>query len=97
MQRLYRRPSEFTRKRIRAHDPGVPGSARARVKPEILAVTIRAGETERTSISSRTNGRSRSAVIARLELTEQQRKIVADVLREIESRCNSSSRLGSIT
>ena len=90
MQRLYEETeSEFTRKRIRAFMTRVPCQVcqGARLKPEILAVTIRTGETELNIHQfSELTIEAAAQFIARLDLTEQQRKIVADVLREIESR-----------
>src|SRR6266550_7181628 len=69
MQRLYEQTeSEFTRNRIRSFMTYEPCKVcnGARLKPEILAVTIK----------------DRHA----LELTTQQRAIVCDVVREIQSR-----------
>ncbi len=107
MQRLYEETeSEFTRHRIRAFMTRVPCHTcrGARLKPEILAVTIRAGganlppreETRIRELRSTTELNihqfceltidGAAKFIARLTLTEQQRKIAGDVLREIESR-----------
>src|SRR6516225_4012222 len=100
MQRLYEQTeSEFTRNRIRAfmtrETCKVCGGAR--LKPEILAVTIKA-----RSASEATAGKhggelnihqfSQQTVadalqfIGDLDVTEQQQTIVADVVREIRSR-----------
>ena len=100
MQRLYEQTeSEFTRNRIRAfmarETCKVCGGAR--LKPEILAVTIKA-----RSASEATAGKhggelnihqfSQQTVedalrfIGDLDLTEQQQTIVTDVVREIRSR-----------
>ena len=91
MQRLYQETeSEFTRNRIRAFMTRVPCHVcnGARLKPEILAVTIKDTEARELNIhefSELTIGAAASFV-SRLSLTEQQRTIVTDVLREIESR-----------
>ncbi|MDQ2919932.1 MAG: excinuclease ABC subunit UvrA, partial [Verrucomicrobiota bacterium] len=120
MQRLYEETeSEFTRNRIRAFMTRVPCQVckGARLKPEILAVTIRSEE-DRTAPRQETRpttdrrdvgrvsrpGAVRSSnelnihefseltvtaaeqFVRQLSLTEQQRFIVTDVLREIESR-----------
>ncbi len=109
MQRLYEETeSEFTRNRIRAFMTRVPCQTckGARLKPEILAVTLRGASfrsqaqdlPERASnlescstelnihqFSELTIDRA-AQFISGLALTEQQRRIVGDVLREIESR-----------
>ena len=91
MQRLYEETeSEFTRNRIRAFMTRVPCHTckGARLKPEILAVTI-ADETARElniHEFSELTIETAANFIARLALTEQQRKIVHEVVREIESR-----------
>jgi excinuclease ABC subunit A len=89
MQRLYEQTqSEFTRNRIRAFMTRerckVCGGAR--LKPEILGVTIR-GATELNihQFSEQTVEEALRFAKA-LELTAQQRVIVADVVREIQSR-----------
>ena len=112
MQRLYQETeSEFTRNRIRAFMTRVPCHTckGARLKPEILAVTIRSAcvslAEKRKPEACATTGTAEAALtelnihqfseltiedaakyIARLALTDQQRKIASDVLREIESR-----------
>jgi excinuclease ABC subunit A len=89
MQRLYEQTqSEFTRNRIRAFMTrelcNVCGGAR--LKPEILGATIR-GATE-LNIHQFSEQTVEGAVrfMKTLELTPQQRVIVADVVREIQSR-----------
>jgi len=89
MQRLYEQTeSEFTRNRIRAFMTREPCKVcgGARLKPEILAVTIR-GATE-LNIHQFSEQTIEEAVrfVGELELTGQQRVIVADVVREIQSR-----------
>jgi excinuclease ABC subunit A len=89
MQRLYEQTeSEFTRNRIRAFMIREPCKlcGGARLKPEILAVTIR-GATE-LNIHQFSEQTIEEAVrfVGTLELTGQQRLIVADVVREIQSR-----------
>ena len=101
MQRLYEETqSEFTRNRIRAFMRKVPCKVcgGARLKPEILAVTIK----DRPASAEATAGRharelnihqfseltveAAAAYIDNLELTAQQRTIVTEVVREIQSR-----------
>jgi excinuclease ABC subunit A len=89
MQRLYEQTeSEFTRNRIRAFMIREPCKlcGGARLKPEILAVTIR-GATE-LNIHQFSEQTIEEAVgfVGTLELTGQQQVIVADVVREIQSR-----------
>jgi excinuclease ABC subunit A len=89
MQRLYEQTeSEFTRNRIRAFMIREPCNlcGGARLKPEILAVTIR-GATE-LNIHQFSEQTIEEAVrfVGALELSGQQRVIVADVVREIQSR-----------
>ncbi|HSH39307.1 MAG TPA: excinuclease ABC subunit UvrA, partial [Chthoniobacterales bacterium] len=111
MRRLYEETeSELTRNRIRAFMSRVPCSTckGARLKPEILAVTICSrfpvGSTEEASNVASASPMGRrlqelnihefseltievaAAYIAGLTLTDQQRHIVIEVLREIESR-----------
>src|SRR6266498_2439779 len=89
MQRLYEQTqSEFTRNRIRAfmarEQCKVCGGAR--LKPEIIGVTIQgASELNIHQFSEQTVERAVRFIKA-LELTAQQRVIVADVVREIQSR-----------
>ncbi|MGE5209065.1 MAG: excinuclease ABC subunit UvrA, partial [Alphaproteobacteria bacterium] len=101
MQRLYEQTqSEFTRNRIRAFMTREPCKecGGARLKPQILAVTIK----ERPASVEATDGRqdrelnihqfSQQTVedalqfIGSLDLSEQQQTVVTDVVREIRSR-----------
>ena len=101
MQRLYEQTqSEFTRNRIRAfmaRDP-CKTCGGARLKPEILAVTIKDRPTSAEAAAGR-QGRelnihkfseqtteAAARYIDNLELTAAQKKVVADVVREIQSR-----------
>ena len=91
MERLYEETdSEFTRNRIRAFMTRVPCKvcSGARLKPEILAVTIKDETNRELNIHqfSELTTQAASEYIARLQLTKQQRIIVSDVLHEIESR-----------
>ena len=91
MQRLYEQTeSEFTRNRIRAFMTRVPCKIcnGARLKPEILAVTIknRAGTELNIHRFSEQTTEAAARFIRELELTGQQKKIVTDVVREIQSR-----------
>jgi excinuclease ABC subunit A len=107
MQRLYQETeSEFTRNRIRAFMTREPCKTcgGARLKPEILAVTIKSkwsrdalvadkaarGRADSSELNIHQFSEQTTAVAARyidnLELTAQQKKIVADVVREIQSR-----------
>ena len=105
MERLYEETeSEFTRNRIRAFMTRVPCQTchGARLKPEILAVTIKSGASfqlaEDRNLKSYATGElnihqfseltisAAAEYIRRLDLTDQQRHIVSDVVREIDSR-----------
>ncbi|MFN2476438.1 MAG: excinuclease ABC subunit UvrA [Chthoniobacterales bacterium] len=91
MQRLYEETeSEFTRKRIRSFMTRVPCHTcdGARLKPEILAVTIKDADGRQLNIHqfSELTIAAASSYSSKLALSEQQRHIVTDVLREIESR-----------
>jgi excinuclease ABC subunit A len=91
MERLYAETeSEFTRNRIRAFMTRVPCQTcqGARLKPEILAVTIKdsAGRELNIHQFSELTIDAAAEYIRRLALTEQQRQIVIDVVREIDSR-----------
>ncbi len=91
MERLYEETeSEFTRNRIRAFMTRVPCQTchGARLKPEILAVTIKDSEGRELNIHqfSELTINAAAEYIRRLDLTEQQRYIVSDVVREIDSR-----------
>jgi excinuclease ABC subunit A len=91
MQRLYEQTeSEFTRSRIRAFMTRETCKVchGARLKPEILAVTIKARTGRELNIhqfSELTTGAA-ADYIDNLELSAAQRKVVADVVREIQSR-----------
>ncbi|MFZ1219722.1 MAG: excinuclease ABC subunit UvrA [Chthoniobacterales bacterium] len=91
MERLYAETeSEFTRNRIRAFMTRVPCQTchGARLKPEILAVTIKDSDGRELNIHqfSELTIDTAAAYIRRLALTDQQRHIVSDVVREIDSR-----------
>jgi excinuclease ABC subunit A len=109
MERLYEQTeSEFTRNRIRAfmtrETCKVCGGAR--LKPEILAVTIkaRAVPAEATAASqsrelnihqfSQQTVEDALRFIGGLDLTEQQQTIVTDVVREIRSRLQFLMEVG---
>jgi excinuclease ABC subunit A len=91
MQRLYEQTqSEFTRNRIRSFMTyeacDVCGGAR--LKPEILAVTIKDRKGRELNIHQLSELTTETAArfITALELTAQQKTIVSDVVREIQSR-----------
>jgi excinuclease ABC subunit A len=91
MERLYAETeSEFTRNRIRAFMTRVPCQTckGARLKPEILAVTIKDSSGRELNIHqfSELTIDVAAEYIRGLALTDQQRHIVADVVREIDSR-----------
>ena len=91
MQRLYvETESEFTRNRIRTFMRKVPCLVceGARLKPEILAVTIknRSGTELNIHRFSEQTIEAAAAYIEELELSAQQRTIVVEVVREIASR-----------
>ena len=91
MQRLYEETeSEFTRNRIRSFMTRVPCHTchGARLKPEILAVTIKDADGRELNIHafSELTIEAAERYISRLALTDQQRHIATDILREIESR-----------
>src|SRR5207244_470989 len=91
MQRIYEETeSEFTRNRIRAFMTRVPCKtcAGARLKPEILAVTIKDRQARELNIHQFSEQTIEAAVgyIDNLDLTAQQRTIVTEVVREIQSR-----------
>jgi excinuclease ABC subunit A len=109
MQRLYdQTQSEFTRNRIRAFMTRVPCQVchGARLKPEILAVTIKdrpssveaaAGKSGRElnihQFSEQTTDAA-ARYIDNLELNPAQKKVVADVVREIRSRLQFMVEVG---
>jgi excinuclease ABC subunit A len=91
MQRLYESTqSEFTRNRIRTFMRKVPCKTcgGARLKPEILAVTIqdRAGRELNIHQFSEQTIEAAARYTDDLSLTAQQRTIAAEVVREIQSR-----------
>jgi excinuclease ABC subunit A len=91
MQRLYEQTeSEFTRNRIRSFMTYEPCKIckGARLKPEILAVTIKDRHAVELNIHQLSELTTEAAArfIAALELTTQQRAIVRDVVQEIQSR-----------
>ncbi len=91
MQRLYEQTqSEFTRNRIRSFMTYEPCKVcnGARLKPEILAVTIKDRHAHELNVHQLSELTTETAArfIAALELTAQQRVIVRDVVREIQSR-----------
>lgn len=107
MQRLYEQTeSEFTRNRIRAFMTRETCKVcnGARLKPEILAVTIKArsASTEAGKPGRELNIHQFSEqtvqdalrFIGDLHLTEQQQTIVADVVREIRSRLQFLAEVG---
>jgi excinuclease ABC subunit A len=99
MQRLYdQTQSEFTRNRIRAFMTRVPCKicGGARLKPEILAVTIKdrsGGELNIHQFSEQTT-EGAARYIDHLELNAAQKKVVADVVREIQSRLQFMVEVG---
>src|SRR5947199_8802738 len=91
MQRLYEATqSEFTRNRIRAFMTREPCKvcSGARLKPEILAVTIKDQNQRQLNIHQFSEQTIEAAArfMDALDLTAQQRAIVTDVVREIRSR-----------
>src|SRR5437660_9640217 len=91
MQRLYEQTqSEFTRNRIRAFMAREPCKVcgGARLKPEILAVTIKDREGRELNIHkfSELTTEAAARYIDNLELAAAQKKVVSDVVREIQSR-----------
>jgi excinuclease ABC subunit A len=91
MQRLYEQTqSEFTRNRIRSFMTREPCKVcnGARLKPEVLAVTIKDRHGRELNIHqfSELTIEAAAQFIGALELTAQQQTIVTDVVREIQSR-----------
>src|SRR5437867_6681719 len=91
MQRLYEETqSEFTRNRIRSFMAREPCKVcnGARLKPEVLAVTIKDRNQRELNIHefSELTIEAAARFIGDLELTPQQHTIVSDVVREIQSR-----------
>src|SRR6266481_5865052 len=99
MQRLYEETeSEFTRNRIRAFMTRVPCKTcgGARLKPEILAVTIKDRQARELNIHQFSEQTIEAAVryIDDIELTPQQRTIVGDVVAAIQSRLGLLVQVG---
>lgn len=99
MERLYQETeSEFTRNRIRTFMTRVPCQTchGARLKPEILAVTIKdnAGREMNIHQFSELTIDAAAEYVRGLSLTEQQRFIAAEVLREIDSRLQFLREVG---
>jgi len=99
MQRLYEQTqSEFTRNRIRAFmaREACKICGGARLKPEILAVTIKGREGREVNIHQFSQKTVKDALqfISGLNLTEQQQTIVTDVVREIRSRLQFLAEVG---
>jgi len=91
MQRLYEETqSEFTRNRIRAFMTREPCKVcgGARLKPEILAVTLKDRHQRELNIHQFSEQTIEAAArfMEALDLTVQQRAIVTDVVREVQSR-----------
>jgi excinuclease ABC subunit A len=91
MQRLYEQTqSEFTRNRIRSFMTREPCEVciGARLKPEILAVTIKDRNARELNIHqfSELTIEAADRFVADLALTAHQEAIVTDVVREIQSR-----------
>jgi excinuclease ABC subunit A len=91
MQRLYEQTqSEFTRNRIRSFMTREPCGVcnGARLKPEVLAVTIKDQKACELNIHqfSELTIEAAARFIGALDLTAQQQVIVTDVVREIQSR-----------
>src|SRR6266481_6707840 len=91
MQRLYEQTqSEFTRNRIRAFMTYERCKVcnGARLKPEILAVTIKDGHARELNIHQLSELTTEAAArfITTLQLTAQERTIIGEVVREIQSR-----------
>ena len=91
MQRLYEETeSEFTRNRIRAFMTREPCKicGGARLKPEILAVTVKDRRARELNIHqfSELTTEAAARYIENLDLSAQQRVIVIEVVREIQSR-----------
>ena len=99
MERLYEETeSEFTRNRIRAFMTRVPCQTcrGARLKPEILAVTIKDSGGRELNIHqfSELTIDAAAEYVRRLVLNDQQRHVVSDVVREIDSRLQFLMEVG---
>lgn len=99
MERLYEETeSEFTRNRIRAFMTRVPCQTckGARLKPEILAVTIKNTEGHELNIHqfSELTIDAAATYVRQLALSDGQRHIVSEVVQEIDSRLQFLSEVG---
>jgi excinuclease ABC subunit A len=99
MQRLYQETqSEFTRNRIRTFMRRVPCKTcgGARLKPEILAVTIKNQDGRELNVHqfSEQTVEAAARYIDNLDLAGPQRMIVAEVIREIQSRLKFMLEVG---
>ena len=99
MQRLYdQTQSEFTRNRIRSFMTRVPCKVcgGARLKPEILAVTIKDRQGRELNIHqfSEQTTEAAASYVDNLELSAAQKRVVADVVREIQSRLQFMVEVG---
>jgi excinuclease ABC subunit A len=99
MERLYQETqSEFTRNRIRTFMRKVPCKTcgGARLKPEILAVTIQNRDHQQLNIHQLSGQTIEAAAVyvGELLLTPQQRTIVTEVVREIQSRLSFLLEVG---
>jgi excinuclease ABC subunit A len=99
MQRLYdQTQSEFTRNRIRGFMTRVPCKVcgGARLKPEILAVTLKDRQGRELNIHQFSEQTTEAAAryIDNLELTTAQRQVITDVVREIRSRLQFMVEVG---
>jgi excinuclease ABC subunit A len=99
MQRLYAETeSEFTRNRIRSFMTRVPCKVcgGARLRPEILAVTIHDQSDRELDIHQFTQLTIEAAeqFISKIALTPSQKQIASEVVREIESRLQFLREVG---
>ncbi|MEY2491749.1 MAG: excinuclease subunit [Verrucomicrobiota bacterium] len=99
MQRLYAETeSEFTRNRIRSFMTRVPCKVcgGARLRPEILAVTIHDQSDRELNIHQFTQLTIEAAAqfILKIALTPSQKQIASEVVREIESRLQFLREVG---
>jgi excinuclease ABC subunit A len=99
MQRLYAETeSEFTRNRIRSFMTRVPCKVcgGARLRPEILAVTIHDQSDRELNIHQFTRLTIEAAAqfILKIALTPSQKQIASEVVREIESRLQFLREVG---
>jgi excinuclease ABC subunit A len=99
LQRLYEETeSEFTRSRIRAFMNRAPCAVcqGARLKPEILAVTLKGTSARELNIHQLCELTIAAAAefVTQIELSEPQRAIVSEVVHEISSRLNFLLEVG---